>query len=146
MSSTEHIVGSDKLVAALGYWPSFHDAEIVSVSAERVLPVAPGSASVTLVVHLRTYEPRGEGTAQYEQVLVKSILATFVCKQVSDLELSEFNHQNVIDSLSVRRDTSAKAADSPLVLSIEPSWGLGGIVRCATIELSTVQALSNAGA
>ena len=58
MSNTEHIVGSEKLVAALGDWPSFHDAEIVSVSAKRHLPVSPGAATVELVVHVRKYESR----------------------------------------------------------------------------------------
>ena len=146
MSSTEHIVGSEQLVAALGYWPSFHDAEIISVSAQRALPVAVGGGRVELVVHIRKYETRGEGTAHYEQALVKSILATFLCTEVVDLELSEFNHQNVINSLSVQSEPSAEAAGSPLVLSIEPIWGIGGTVRCARVELSTVQELPNAGA
>ena len=146
MSNAEHIVGSEKLVAVLGYWPSFHDAEVISVSAQRALPVALGEASVTLVVHVRKYEPHGEGTAQYEQVLIKSVLATFLCKQVADLELSEFNHQNVINSLSVHEELSAEAVGSPLVLTIEPIWGLGGTVRCAVVELSTVQELLHADA
>ncbi len=139
MSTVEHIVGSEKLVAALGYWPSFHDAEVVSVSAQRALPVSVHHASVKLVVHVRKYETRGEGTAQYEQVLVKSILASFLCTQVADLELSEFNHQNAINSLSVHEEPSADAPDSPLVLTIEPIWGVGGTVRCAMVELSTVE-------
>ena len=146
MSSTEHIVGSEKLVAALGYWPSFHDAEVISFSAQRVLPVAVGGTSVKLVVHVRKYETRGEGTAQYEQLLVKSVLATFLCMQVADLELLEFNHQNVINSLSVHEERSAEAPGSPLVLTIESTWGMGGTVRCAAVELATVEVLSNAGA
>ena len=146
MSSTEHIVGSEKLVAALGYWPSFHDAEVISVTAQRVLPVAVGGGSVTLVVYVRKYETRGEGTSEYEQVLVKSVLASFRCTQVVDLELSEFNHQNVIDSLSVHREPFAGAEGSPLMLTIEPIWGLGGTVRCALVELSAVEELPRAGA
>ena len=141
MSATEHIVGSEKLVAALGYWPSFHDAEIVSVSAKRGLPVAVGAATVELTVHVRRYESRGQGTAQYEQVLVKSILASFMCRQVAELELSEFNHQNVINSLSIEVEPSTDAPGSPLVLTIEPIWGLGGTVRCASVELSSVEEL-----
>ena len=145
MSSTEHIVGSEKLLVALGYWPSFHDAEVISVSAQRVPPVALGGGSVKLVVHVRKYETRGEGTAQYEQVLVKSVLASFLCTRVADLELSGFNHQNVINSLSVHKELSAEATDSPLVLTIEPIWGIGGMVRCALVELSAVEELPSAG-
>ncbi len=144
MSNTEHIIGSEKLFAALGHWPSFHDAEIISVSAQRHLPVATGGTTVELVVHVRKYESRGQGTAHYEQVLVKGVLASFLCRQVAGLELSEFNHQNVINSLSVRPEPSADAPGSPLVLTIEPIWGLGGTVRCATVELTSVQELSSA--
>ena len=146
MSNAEHIAGSERLVAVLGYWPSFHDAEVISVSARRTLPVVLGGTSVSLVVHVRKYEARGEGTAQYEQLLVKSVLAGFLCTQVADLQLSEFNHQNVIDSLSVSKEPSVESPDSPLVLAIEPIWGIGGTVRCATVELSTVEELSIAGA
>ena len=146
MSSTEHIVGSEQLVDLLGHWPSFHDAEIISVSAQRVLPVAVGGASLSLVVHVRKYETRGEGTAEFEQVLVKSVLAHFLCTGVTDLELSEFNHQNVINSLSVHKEPSLEGASSTLVLTIESIWGIGGAIRCAMVELSTVQELPNAGA
>jgi hypothetical protein len=146
MSDTEHIGGAEKLIAALGDWPSFHDAEIVSISAQRHLPVALGASTVELVVHVRRYESRGQGTARYEQVVVKSILARFLCKQVADLELSQFNHQNVINALSVQAQPSAEAPGAPLVLTIEPIWGLGGTVRCATVELSSVQELPSAGA
>ncbi len=132
MSSSEHIVGSEKLVAALGYWPSFHDAEIVSISAQRGLPVAPGVASVELVVRAGSREERPC------QILV--------CRHVTDLELSEFNHQNVINSLSVQVEPSAEAQGSPLVLTLESIWGLGGTVRCATVELSSVQELSSGSA
>ena len=123
-----------------------HDAEVVSLSAERAVPVAPGAACVKLVVHIRQYEPRGQGTAQYEQVLLKSVLAGFVCRGVADLELSEFNHQNVINSLAVHADRSPEAGGPSLVLTIEPIWGLGGTVRCTAIELCTVEELSDAGA
>ena len=77
---------------------------------------------------------------------MKSVLANFLCRQVADLNLSEFNHQNVINSLSVRLEPSAEAPGSPLVLTIEPIWGLGGTVRCATIELTSVQDLPSADA
>ena len=146
VSSTDHIVGSEKLVAALGCWPSFHDAEVISVSAQRAVPPALGGASVKLVVHVRKYEARGEGTAQYELALVNSVLATFTCTHVAGLELSQFNNQNVIDSLWVREEPSVEAEGSPLVLTIEPSWGVGGTVRCAAVELSTIQELPLADA
>jgi len=76
---------------------------------------------------------------------VKSVLVSFLCTNVADLELSEFNHQNVINSLSVHEEPLAEFADSPLLLTIESIWGIGGTVRCAVVELSTVHELPSAG-
>ena len=146
MSSTEHFVGSERLVSVLGHWPSFHDAEVISIAAERPLPVEVGAATVKLVVHVRNYETRGQGTAKYEQVLTKSVLATFLCRRVADFELSEFNHQNVINSLSAHHSESSEHPDSPTVVTIESIWGVGGTVRCSEIELVAVDLLPNAGA
>ena len=144
MSSTEHIEGWEKLVAALGDWPTFHDAEVISVSAERSIPVEVGCASARVVVHIRRYETRGEGTAQYEQVLSRNVLATFQFSGVADLELSEFNHQNVINSLVVHRDTSQDEERAPYVVTIESICGLGGTLRGARVELAAVEVLPSA--
>jgi Immunity protein 50 len=96
MQALEYIAGSEKVIEALGYWPTFHDAELISFQAERSIPVNAGYSVARFAIHVRQYETIGEGTASYEQVLRRSVLIRFALSEASDFELSGFNHQNVI--------------------------------------------------
>jgi hypothetical protein len=139
MNPSKHIQGSEKLIATFGEWPTFHDAEVVLFSAERALPVKVGYNIARLVIHLRRYASTGEGTANYQMVLTKSILAKFVFSLACNLELFDFNHQNVIDSFTV----SPIQTDEPANLSvnIESIWGFGGSFHCSAAELESVEVL-----
>jgi len=143
MQATQFIVGTEAVVDALGYWPSFHDAEVVRFSAERALPVEVGNTLARLVVHVRQYATIGEGTVQYQQVLRKSVLVHFLFKGVSELELSEFNHQNVIDSITI---TQPGGANAPLRVEVESIWGFGGVFQCTSSAIESVEVLLDAAA
>ena len=139
MSPSEHIKGSEKLIAALGEWPTFHDAEVVLFSAERALPVKVGYNIARLVIHLRRYASTGEGTANYQMVLTKNVLAKFVFSSACNLELFDFNHQNVIDSFTVSPIQTDELAN--LSVNIESIWGFGGSFHCSAVELESVEVL-----
>ena len=142
MIVAENIAGTEMVVAALGYWPTFHDAEVISFTAERALPFKFGFTVVRLAVHVRRYETIGEGTARYEQVLRKSVLVRFLFNGACELELSDFNHQNVINAISVARVEGIEAA--PLLVDIESIWGFGGSLRCSSASIEAVEVLANA--
>jgi len=137
-----NIVGTEKVQAALGHWPTFHDAEVISFSAERALPFKSGHTVARLAVHIRYYETVGEGTAQYAQVLRKSVLVRFVFNGACEFELSDFNHQNVINAISVTRVEENEA--TPLLVDIESIWGFGGTLKCSSASIETVEVLNNA--
>lgn len=139
MHSSEHIRGSEKLIAVFGEWPTFHDAEIVLFSAERAVPVKVGDNIARLVIHLRSYDPIGEGTANYQMVLTKSVLAKFVFSLASNFELFDFNHQNVINSFTVSPFQTNEPAN--LSVKIESIWGFGGSFHCSRVELEFVEIL-----
>ena len=144
MSITENISDSEKVVTALGYWPTFHDAEVISFTAERALPFKSGFTVARLAVHVRHYEIVGEGTAQYEQVLRKSVLVRFVFNGACEFELADFNHQNVINAISVTRTEGSESA--ALLVDIESIWGFGGTLRCSSASVEAVEVLNNAEA
>ena len=140
MEITKHIEGFEKVLAALGHWPSFHDAEIISFSLSRALPLEVGVSIANLTVHVRQYAEVGAGTAEYELAIVKSVLVNFIFKGVSDLSLSEFNHQNVINSITF---TYININGEPVFsVDIESIWGLGGSLQCGSIAVDSVQELT----
>jgi Immunity protein 50 len=142
---SSYLAGSELLVQALGYWPSFHDAEVVSFSAERALPVETGYSVARMCVHVRQYESVGTGTAQFQMVLRKSVLARFVFTAACDFELSDFNHQNVINSIEISAIPGSSEL-SDLHVEIESIWGFGGSLRCSSAAIETVENLLHAEA
>jgi len=142
MESVEHIIGTESVIAALGYWPSFHDAEVIAFSAERALPFKRDETIAHLAVHVRQYESVGEGTAQYEQILRKSILVRLAFKGACDFDLSDFNHQNVINAITV--SASGVSESAGLLVNIESIWGFGGSLRCQSVEVEKVEAVNDA--
>lgn len=137
----EHVLGWEKAVAALGYWPNFHDSEVISFVAERTLPIKPGNSIAKMVVHVRQYQSSGEGAIQFGLSLSKSVLLNFIFKSVFDLELSGFNHQNVIDAINISQvEIEGRVG---FLVEIQPIWGFGGILSCEGIELESVSILPN---
>jgi len=127
----KEILGTEKVISAFGSWPCFHDAEVISFSAERELPVRKGATTARLAVHVREYD--------YDIKKTKSVLIRFLFKGACDFEINGFNHQNVIDSIEIAH----LDADDPanLKVDIESIWGFDGSLRCEVIEIETVEVL-----
>ena len=58
----EGISGSENVIAALGYWPKFHDAEVILFSAARASPFKTGDTVGHLNLNVREYIPVGDST------------------------------------------------------------------------------------
>lgn len=142
MHVAENIAGIEKVEAALGFRSTFHDAEVISFAAERALPFKSEFTVARLAVNVRCYETVGAGTANYDQVLRKSVLVRFVFNGACEFELSDFNHQNVINSISVAKTGGNDAA--PFLVEIEPIWVFGGTLRCTSASVEAVEVLSDA--
>ncbi len=116
------IPGAKELKEWFGYWPSFHDAEIVSLSVHR------SEQSVLSIYFWNT---------DWEQVLPdrhffhdKHVVVHFNMKGVFDLDLNEFNHQNVIDGLIFEK------IEGGIEILLSGCYGLCGSISCESVEIS----------
>ena len=130
---------AERLTSVFGRWPSFHDAEVIAFSAERALPFKSGATAARVAVHVREYQASGQGTASYQQELRKSVLITFLFLQAEEIQIDGFNHQNVINSLTVQ--ASPSEGRPALEVNIESIWGFGGTFRCSSVAIESVQPL-----
>jgi hypothetical protein len=90
------IENASLLTDRFGYWPSFHDAEIVRARFEREGPDAPW-----MECDIHVFEMTPEVDLEGHYVLTKHTLVTL---RFCDIGLEEFkwwNHQNVISSLDI---------------------------------------------
>jgi hypothetical protein len=141
METPSLLSGAEIVVESLGYWPTFHDAEVVRVVLERANPVEVGKASLRLAVHVRRYETRLAGTADYHLVLLSSALVHFHFEDLYELALSDFNHQNVINAISIK---PVNPQSEWLWVEVESIWGLGASFGCSMASVERIEMLATA--
>jgi hypothetical protein len=107
----EQVPGGPELRKWFGGIPSFHDAEILSLYLDRA-----GSSRI----RIHTWRMTDAVDENGFYVLENHAVVTFILDEVIDLELSEFNPQNVIYGLTLRQTPDG------LELALEHCWGLSG--------------------
>jgi hypothetical protein len=141
MTSALHIPGADEVLAALGYWPSFHDAEVLTFAISRGEKPTDYKSEAHLTVQVREYAPRHEGTAQFEMSIVKNVVITFAFTGVESLQVEDFNFQNVINSIRIEPITASTAAGR-LRVKVESIYGFGANWLCQSAQVSEVSKLA----
>jgi hypothetical protein len=114
------IEGAVELEEWFGYWPSFHDAEIVSLHLNRK-----GSSSL----RIHTWEMTKEIDDKGYYVLAKHIVVEFVFEAVCGLTLNGFNQQNVIFGLAIEK------TDSGFRVTLDDCYGLAGSIEAEKMSL-----------
>ena len=133
--SYSSVVGGDELLAWFRQVPTFHDAEIVSLSLNRL-----GASHLRIHGWVMTddVDPRGFF------VLDKHAVVTFTFTDVMDLQLDGFSRQNVIAGLVLQRATDRNRAgyyalpeeEEDIEVELLPCYGLDGFIRAKKIEIS----------
>ena len=131
------VPGGDELLAWFGEVPTFHDAEIISLSLSRT-----GASELNIHGWIMTdgVDPNGY------IVLDKHAVVTFSFEGIMDLQLDGFSGQNVIAGLILQRATNRGRSgyyampEDALDVEIEllPCYGLDGFIRAKKIAISFV--------
>jgi hypothetical protein len=114
------IQGASELEEWFGYWPSFHDAEVIGLHLNR-------KGSSSLRVH--TWEMTKEMDDKGFYVLAKHIVVEFIFEAVCGLSLNGFNHQNVIFGLAIDK------TDCGFRVTLDNCYGLAGSIEAKSISL-----------
>jgi len=118
-----HIDGEEKLVTIFGAWPSFHDAEVLSLTYERT----PRGFDVTAVIHV--FEATREFDEHGRYRCVKHTLITLRCGEAADVMLEGFNAQNVLSALTITQ------VEQSFVVTFGGCFGLEGSLRCQRVAV-----------
>jgi hypothetical protein len=137
MSDTDLILGSERVIAHFGEWPSFHDMEVVSIHMDRRGPEGP---SIEFVICAWGYTGRVTPEGYYEQH--RHALIRFRCEQVGESHLEGFNHQNVIDGLVVGH---AEGDGASIRVRLPSIFGVGGVIECGRVRVVDVTSATPAG-
>lgn len=140
MDPASQIVGAEKLTGVLGYWPTFHDAEVIWVRLDR--GGAGAGPSLEALVH--TFEMTNQVDAAGFYVLRNNVLVHLRFAGVSDLKLDDFNEQNVLFGLTISKREGA-AAESGFDVKFDPSWGVGAVFGCTAVAVVSVDPCDSSG-
>jgi hypothetical protein len=117
------IEGAQQLQQWFGYWPSFHDAEVLALHLNR-------SAPSTLAVH--TWETTNQVDEKGYFVMERHVVVEFALKEVSELNVSGFNHQNVISSLTIDK------LPEGFRLTLIDCYGLAGTIEASELSIRLI--------
>jgi hypothetical protein len=156
LDPSPHIKNSRKITDIFGYWPSFHDAEILDLRlgvADRQ-PWVVGSDSPVLEMMVHVFEMTKDLTPDGYFVLKKHNLVRFRFSNVQDVQLSDFWSQNCIFELVFAFEPAGyphgdgPASDDPptlLSIDIDSSVGLSGKFKCHSAEVISVESCDESG-
>ncbi|MGD0509122.1 MAG: Imm50 family immunity protein [Terriglobales bacterium] len=116
----KEISGSAGLHDWFGYWPDFHDAEIISLHLNR-------KGTSSLCVH--AWDTTKEVDEKGHYVTAKHVVVEFIFENVSDLTLNDFSQQNVVSELDVEK------IGSGFRLTLSPCYGLAGSIEAERMSL-----------
>jgi hypothetical protein len=128
MNPAPDIPGAAEVVAWFGYWPAFHDAEVLSIALNRS-----GASQVAIY----TFETTRDVDPSGHYILVKPAMITFRLEGfpqdqqgIVNTRLEFFNHQNVLNGVSVR----PIAGGYELIL--EGIYGVSGSLCCERLSVA----------
>jgi len=144
----QHVVkNSAKLIDIFGRWPAFHDAEIHALTLKRAVnessSIANDSPLLDLNVHL--FEMTSETDSKGCYILKKHTMATLRFADIDDLQLRDFNCQNVIFSLEIEPICSQEplaggnALPTRVKVEIFPAYGLSASFTCKQVEVLSAE-------
>jgi hypothetical protein len=131
----DNVSGGPELLAWFGEEPTFHDAEVISLSLSRT---GPSELKIHGWIATDDVDPNGY------IVLDKHAIVTFSLEGVMDLQLDGFSGQNVVGGLVLRYATDRGRSgyypmpEDPRDIEIEliPCYGLDGFIRAKKVALS----------
>lgn len=119
----DSIPGAQQLHDWFGYWPGFHDAEVIRLHFNRT-----GMSS--LLIHTWEMTKQTDSRGYYE--LVKHVVVEFVFDGISNLNLEGFSHQNVIFGLDITK------IESGFCLVLDPCYGVSGSIEAESVSIQLI--------
>ena len=120
-----------------GKWPSFHDSELHDVFLERTGSTDVGGPDLRMRCHV--FEVTKDVDEQGYFVLVKHRLVTLLFTGVENLKFEGFNHQNVIEDLSISDITVRQWEALHFEVELEPAHGAFMTFFCCEVVVEEVE-------
>jgi hypothetical protein len=141
------IVGSEKLTTIFGYWPSFHDAEVLELHFWRGdIQMEKGIYDfpvLTLTIHV--WELTKEVDPHGYLILRHHTLTRLRFYDVHNFEMQGFNHQNAMMELVLTREQRNEGPSPYFAVGVVAAFGMGASFKCLRVEVLDAVTCSDDG-
>ena len=144
MEAVEYIAGAEQLVAVFGYWPSFHDAEVLWLRLDRRAS-GDGCYGPTLEALVHAFEMTSEVGADGHYVLRHHVLVHLRFLDVVELRLDGFNYQNALMGLTLTDLRDRQMERVRWAVRFDSAFGVDASFQCCAVEVVSVVPCSKAG-
>jgi hypothetical protein len=128
MFEAPEVPGAKDVIAWFGYWPTFHDAEVLSISLHRL-------SGCRVSIHASEMTTEVDSSGHY--VLAKHAIVTFLMEGfpvgesgISNTRIEFFNHQNVLSNARVNKRPQGYE------LVLEGCYGVDGSIICERMSVA----------
>ncbi len=136
MEPYEHIVKHKLITDWFGSWPSFHDAEVLSMYLDRKpLETRPGPS---LVVRVHAFEMTREVDDRGYYKLRKHAIVTLEFAGVEGISLDGFNCQNALAGLDLEEGVNQEGQPA-LTVVFHSSFGVGCDFQCTLARVKSIE-------
>ncbi|HYX71270.1 MAG TPA: Imm50 family immunity protein [Nitrososphaera sp.] len=136
MGIESKIQDSHLLTDILGRWPSFHDAEVLRIVLDR-------NGARTFTPYLQATIHIFEMTSQIDErggyVLKNHVAVTFRFIEIYELQLEDFNQQNVLQGLSILDVSDRQLERIKFEVSFDGIFGVSAKFQCNSISVASVE-------
>ena len=133
----DRVIGVEKLTTVFGYWPSFHDSEVIWFHLDR-RPDGEGQGP-TVEAMIRAFEITSEVGPGGFLVLRHHVLVHFRFREAVELELDGFNCQNALFGLTIADIRDRQLERIHFQVRFDSSFGLGVSFQCREVEVLSVE-------
>jgi len=128
--------GVEQVVAALGYWPSFHDADVLEMRLNR-RPNAEGCYGPTLeaLIHVIDFDTTGRMGVGGRYPLRHSVLIHLRFWDVVELQLEGFNYQNKLHELAITDIRGWQLERALWAVQFDSTLGVNASFHCYAVEV-----------
>jgi hypothetical protein len=131
------VQNAELLTRIFGYWPTFHDAEVLAIFFDR--EGRDGYYGPTLETKIHVFEMTSEIDDQGRYVLRHHTLVTLRFFQVDTFQADGFNHQNVLGELEINALDPSEKENARFRVCFSTSYGLEMEFHCKAIQVAAVE-------
>ena len=138
-SVEQKIQNSQLLTGIFGYWPSFHDAEVISFEMFR------GSENANeplFKVKVHVFEMTNQVDDRGFFVLKNHSLVTFLFRGVDESHIKWFNQQNVLQELAIIDISSRQLENLRFDVHFASAFGIDAEFKCKSVEIQAVEPIN----